>query len=266
MAGYKQAIVTDAGRNLRNAVIYEGRKMEFTRFVLGDGTYADKSEAALRAMTTLISPKNEYEVNSITEVDSDTVKLKFLVTNFSTSTGESIVDEDYYANEIGLFAREVLSSGRYGNEILYSVTVCDGNVGDCIMAFNGHNPLQVVETMTCKNVTAANVTINVEGAYALEESLETETAARIESDFKNLYSLCTKTTTISTVSGNKQITEVGDGVTAVTTIVQTSETVKTITTAVTPDDGDYDYTKTTVITRESSSTTVNESYLRRAKV
>lgn len=69
------------------------------------------------------------------------------------------------------------------------------------------------------------------------------------------------TTTIATVNGNKQITEVDstNNVTTVTTIEDTSDTVKTITAVITPDAGDVYYTKVTTITTTASGKTITQT-------
>lgn len=260
---YGNAVITASGKRLRNAALYDDAHFTFTRFGLGNGHYeeSEKTVSALESMTELKNPKNYYLVNGIDKTSADVVKLSFMVTNFDPDTGEGIVAATYTANEIGLFAKPEGSD----DEVLYSICVCTGDAGDTISTYNGYNPLQVLETYNEKVGNSENVTIDVSGAYALAEDLETEAEERAETDFKNLYGLCNKTTAIATVSGNKQITESGEGVTAVTVIVKTSETVKTITATVTPEEGDYIYTQTTVITKTEGGKTITESYARSPK-
>ena len=87
-----------------------------------------------------------------------------------------------------------------------------------------------------------------------------------EREFNRYYGMCTKTTSIATVNGNKVITEndTGELVQAVTTI-STVATGKQIVTVVTPESGSYNYRKTVMIEKSNGTTTITESYVKEAK-
>ena len=87
-----------------------------------------------------------------------------------------------------------------------------------------------------------------------------------EREFNRYYGMCTKTTSIATVNGNKVITEndTGELVQAVTTI-STVATGKQIVTVVTPESGSYKYRKTVLIEKSNGTTTITESYVKEAK-
>lgn len=87
-----------------------------------------------------------------------------------------------------------------------------------------------------------------------------------EREFNRYYGMCTKTTSIATVNGNKVITEndTGELVQAVTTI-STVATGKQIVTVVTPESGSYNYRKTVLIEKSNGTTTITESYVKEAK-
>lgn len=87
-----------------------------------------------------------------------------------------------------------------------------------------------------------------------------------EREFNRYYGMCTKTTSIATVNGNKVITEndTGELVQAVTTI-STGATGKQIVTVVTPESGSYNYRKTVLIEKSNGTTTITESYVKEAK-
>lgn len=87
-----------------------------------------------------------------------------------------------------------------------------------------------------------------------------------EREFNRYYGMCTKTTSIATVNGNKVITEndTGELVQAVTTI-STVSTGKQIVTVVTPTSGSYNYRKTVLIAKSNGTTTITESYVKEAK-
>ena len=87
-----------------------------------------------------------------------------------------------------------------------------------------------------------------------------------EREFNRYYGMCTKTTSIATVNGNKVITEndTGELVQAVTTI-STVATGKQIVTVVTPESGSYKYRKTVMIEKSNGTTTITENYVKEAK-
>lgn len=87
-----------------------------------------------------------------------------------------------------------------------------------------------------------------------------------EREFNRYYGMCTKTTSIATVNGNKVITEndTGELVQAVTTI-STVATGKQIVTVVTPESGSYKYRKTVMIEKSNGTTTITESYVKETK-
>ena len=87
-----------------------------------------------------------------------------------------------------------------------------------------------------------------------------------EREFNRYYGMCTKTTSIATINGNKVITEndTGELVQAVTTI-STMATGKQIVTVVTPTSGSYNYRKTVLIEKSNGTTTITESYVKEAK-
>ena len=249
--------VTDAGASEMQRALDQGLAMTFTRIVTGNGTYEEDEDVSGR--TALKNQKNSYSFSG-REDEIDGITLKAVLTNYDGS--QSLVSTSYFINEIGIY----VSVG--GTETLYAIAaVGDGN-GTDMPAYNGRNYTQIKQDwfVACSN--SANIEVDVTGGFALAEDLETEEAARIQADFENLYGLCTKNTTIGTnLQGNREITEVdtANSITAVTTIVQTSATVKTITTVVTPTDGDYIYTKTTVITDTAGGKTIAESYTKTAQ-
>lgn len=172
IAEYNMAVLTAKGMEATGKQLAYGSVIEFTRFGVGDGSYSEdeKDPAYLEGVTDLKSERNTYPIQS-KEVGDDgrTVALKFTISNCDEEGG-SLVDEDYYANEIGLFAR--LDGGE---EFLFSIAACSGDVGDAILAYNGRNKVQIVQTYSAKVGNAANVTVNMQGAYALALDLESLT-------------------------------------------------------------------------------------------
>ncbi len=177
---YTNAVITNAGKTLRDAAVYSQTPFEFTRFAVGNGVYeeSEKTKEAMELLTGLRSEKNTYAIGGITIVSPQKVKLEFLITNFDPETGQSIVPVSYTANEIGLFAKQEGSD----EEILYSIAICQGAAGDAINTYNGNNPLQVQETYSEKVGNASVVSIDLTGGYATTSALLEEVDARQQAD------------------------------------------------------------------------------------
>lgn len=246
--------VTDTGKTAMQLALDEGYPLVFTSVKTGSGLYEEEEE--IKERTALKALRNTYPIGSKEET-ADGITLGAVFTNYDNS--QAIVAESYRINEIGIFCTV------NGTEYLYAVGAEPGNAGREMPAYDGSNLTQIIQKWFVTYTNDAVIEVDMSGAYALAEDLEAEAEERAETDFKNLYGLCNKTTAIATISGNKQITENGEGVTAVTVIVKTSETVKTITATVTPEEGDYIYTQTTVITKTEGGKTITESYTRSPK-
>ena len=98
-------------------------------------------------------------------------------------------------------------------------------------------------------------------------NLQNEVDSSAELEFNRYYGLMTGTSTItkgSDGSTNKIVTN-DDAVTATTTFLQNSATVKTITTVIVPVSGTYQYTKKSVITKQTGKTIVSTTYEKTAK-
>lgn len=250
------AAVTDAGRAAMQEALDNGYVMTFTKLATGNGSYA--SEEDVTGRTALKNQKNYYSFSS-EEKDADGVTLRAVIVN--QVDGTSVVPTTYNINEIGIFV------SVNNVEVLYAVAAVGGGTGAELPAYIGDNAVQIVQGWYVANSNDVEITIEMTGAYALASDLEAETQARIEADLIQRYDLVNKDATIRTVDGNKQISEsfIDSGDTVVTTIEQTSETVKTITAVITPAEGDYKYTKTTTITNVSGGQNVSDRVVRSAK-
>lgn len=100
----------------------------------------------------------------------------------------------------------------------------------------------------------------------LKLSIDQELELLAQKEFKMFYELVNRTTAINK-DGNGDITsivETSSDAVATSTFV-TSGTTTTITTALVPTQGDYDYTKQTVIAESVSGYTITENYTITAK-
>ena len=122
-------VITDAGREIMRGVNVSGNTVKsdpfvFTKIMLGCGTYTaeQKTESALKAMTALRTPKNNYPISSVKRVNASNnlYKVSAIATNYNVATGTILVANGYNVTEIGIYARP---SG--GSEVLAAIAVID---------------------------------------------------------------------------------------------------------------------------------------------
>lgn len=165
---YNHAAITDTGMSLLNKAQAGQCAIQFTRMATGDGVYesTEKAASALQKRTGLKSEKNSYPLSSSDYIPAGGVKLTALITNQDPSTGETLVNEGYFINEIGLFARE--KGEEENTEVLYSIATAVED-GDYMPAYNGSNPVQIVQeyrTMVSRDV---EVSVRYSGAVMLAD-------------------------------------------------------------------------------------------------
>ena len=103
-------VITDAGREIMRGVNVSGTTVKsdpftFTKIMLGCGTYTaeQKTESALRVMTALRTPKNNYPISSVKRVNASNnlYKVSAIATNYNVATGTILVANGYNVTEIG---------------------------------------------------------------------------------------------------------------------------------------------------------------------
>lgn len=166
---FNNAVMTNAGAALLTKAQAGQVKIEFTRLVTGNGTYtaAEKTLANLRRRTALKSQKNSYPLSDIDIFSDYSVKVTALITNQDPVSKQPLVTQGYYINEMGLYAKP--AGGAAGTEVLYSVVVTAGDVGDFMPPYNGYNPAQITQDYFATVNNSADVTINTAGAALLVE-------------------------------------------------------------------------------------------------
>ena len=171
---FNTAILTDGGANLLIRVQTEKIKIEFTRIVIGSGSYSDSERARenLKSLTDLKEPKNSYLLSDMEKISATKIKLTALISNKDIITGKSLINEGYYINEIGLYAK---ASDDEGSDILYSIAVTAGDVGDFIPAYtNSYDLAQIIQDYYVTVDACENVTIHASNnkAVVLAEDFE----------------------------------------------------------------------------------------------
>lgn len=171
MQPFCNAIMTDEGARLFMRAQAGDIKMQFTRIAVGDGSYSEDERkiSNLQGMAELKSQRNEYLVSNIEVVSDHSVKVTALITNYDPESEISLVEDGYYINEMGLFAKE--HDGEA--EVLYSIAVVAGEYGDFMPPYNGVNPAQIIQEYYATVSNAEEVTIQMgKGAIALIDDLK----------------------------------------------------------------------------------------------
>ena len=167
---FKNAIITNDGARLLTRAQAGEIRIEFTRIAIGDGQYSydEKGIETLQNQTTLRSERNSYPLSSIDIFSDHSVKITALITNQDPVTGQTLVDNGYFINEMGLFAK--IKEEEIDTEILYSITVTTGTNGDFMPPFNGYYPVHIIQEYYATVNNSAEVTIQAGiGAAILNE-------------------------------------------------------------------------------------------------
>lgn len=162
---FNSAVITNAGAQLITRVqLGENIKIEFTRIAVGDGVYTEyeKEMSYLQEQIELKSQKNSYTLSDISIQSEHSIKVTAVIANQNAATGEALIDEGYYINEIGLFAR--FTDGENSAEVLYSIAVTSGENGDFMPPYNGYSPAQIIQDYYVTVSNSADITICTAGA------------------------------------------------------------------------------------------------------
>ncbi|ACZ09362.1 Uncharacterised protein [Sebaldella termitidis] len=140
MASFNGFILTNKGRELLAKAV-EGEQLTFTKMEVGDGTFTGD----IKTLTALVSKKDDFNINQITNQGNGQVVLKAIINNQSTTTG-------YYIREIGVFAH-----GANNIEILYAYN--KAIEADYFPAFNSSNAVEfeynnIIIVDQAQNITA----------------------------------------------------------------------------------------------------------------
>ena len=174
MQPFNRAIMTDAGSSLFMRAQAGELKIQFTKVAVGDGTYSEEERkiASQQIQTELKSQKNSYPLSKIEVVSDHSVKVTAIITNYDPLSEAPIVENGYYINEMGLFAKEYGSEDDE-TEILYSIAIVQSETGDFMPPYDGNNPAQIIQEYYATVSNSEDVTIETgKGAVALAEDVE----------------------------------------------------------------------------------------------
>lgn len=138
----------------------------------------------------------------------------------------------------------------------------DTKYAELVAAFNTYTAQQQSDFSTWFTSMKGQLSTDAAG------NLQSEIDAAAEKEFNRYYGLMNGSSVITKDSSGKtsKIVVTDDDAVATTTFSSDAAAgIKTITTAVVPVSGQYQYTKTTVITKKTGSTVISTSYTKSAK-
>ena len=151
MSNFNSKTITSKGLELLSAAL-AGGTLEFTRIVLGSGTY----EGDIGLIESLVSQKQSLDIKSITRKGSQVV--------LSTTLLQSAIVEDFYWKELGVFAK-----GTDGVEKLYMY----GSASEAsYISRNILNEKMINIGVLVSNATNITATINNSLVYLNQNDLE----------------------------------------------------------------------------------------------
>jgi len=157
--GFQAAVLTNVGAEML-AMSQAGHTLTFTRIDTGNGIYIDKSISALKTRTSLMSEKQSFSITG-KQVRTNEVRVSTLLSNED-------LEESYYLNEVGLFAK--IDTGA---ELLYSLAVTEVDNTTLFEKYNGETPVTVTQSFVVKADNTAHIEVIVPtDAYALASDLD----------------------------------------------------------------------------------------------
>ncbi len=170
---YGQAVLTNQGEELLVKVAAGHGQIEYVCMAIGNGDYseAEKRHAALKAQTKLKKEKNRYAFSAVVR-ENKAVRLTALLTNQDPLTFTELIQEGYYINEVGIYAKE--KGADNSTAILYSMCVTESGTGqgDYMPEYNGHNRSEITQDYILSVDDSVEISVNMIGAVAMAVDLE----------------------------------------------------------------------------------------------
>lgn len=191
---FNPAVMTAEGEALLARAAVGECKISYVCMAVGCGVYSDaeKTADALKDRRALKLKRNEYAFTGVQLENKNCVMLTALITNQDPVTMQPLIEEGYYINEIGIYAKE--QDADDSTAILYSVAVTAGanGTGDYMPPFNGHNRTEITQSYFITVNNSSEITVQMKGAALLaEDALILIDTDIVEEAFYNVFSLGT---------------------------------------------------------------------------
>lgn len=170
MAQFKKALITEKGLNLI-AKSQAGAKIQFTRIATGNGEWPEDTNFA--KVEFLENEIQSIDINSITILNNDTVRVRGVLRNQDLTDG-------YFIREMGLFAEDPDLG-----EILYCIVTAV--IADYFPADEQNNQLSILIDIitTVSNAESVLTVLNEDTVYATAEDLR-EANENIDSIYSSI--------------------------------------------------------------------------------
>lgn len=172
---FSNAVITNGGARLLTRAQAGEISIQFTRLVIGNGIYTEEEKglANLQKQVQLKSLKNSYKLSDIEIFSDHSVKVTALITNQDPVTGSTLIEEGYYINEIGLYAKPA-GNDNEADEVLYSLAVTVGENGDFMPPYNDFSPARIIQEYyaTVSNASEVTIVTNNKSVALAEDVLE----------------------------------------------------------------------------------------------
>lgn len=144
----EKLIVTNDGKSLVISALSKNTNINFTKVCTSDYDYANLELTELEQLSSLSNIKQETDIDSVSIIDSASVKVTATVNN-------SQLEESYYVRAIGLYAKDDLE-----NEILFGLSI-ETFEPDYLKAFEGDSINGIVFNITTNVSNTDDININV---------------------------------------------------------------------------------------------------------
>ncbi len=159
---FLRAQMTKDGEKLYARAAAGECKPEYIYLAVGDGVYTEneKTKEALKARTELKEKKNRYSFTAY-RPEEESLYLETLITNYDKEKEQALVNEGYYINEIGIYAREQGQTDGEEKLISICVTASSTGLGDYMPPYNG-SPAEITQGYYIAIADAENITVKIE--------------------------------------------------------------------------------------------------------
>lgn len=157
MAKYKTSIITSKGQELMAKVTSGVAKIEFTKAVFGSGEWSDEDISP-----NIIELKEQKQSVSISSMKVSPEQKN--VVNLSAVLSNDNLEEGYFINEIGLYARD--KNAENSEEILYFIIIAEKGYADYFPA-SDYSPVKILQDFYIEVADSSDTAIAIDNKVAV---------------------------------------------------------------------------------------------------
>lgn len=160
---FLRAQMTTEGEKLYARAAAGECRPEYIYLAVGAGIYEEneKTREALKEQTKLKDEKNRYAFSAY-KLEEQNLYLETLITNYDREKQEALVNEGYYINEIGVYAREKGQSDGEEKLVSICVTASPTGLGDYMPPYSNGSPAEITQGYYVAIADAENVVVKIE--------------------------------------------------------------------------------------------------------